>query len=209
MDVPLNVDVFCSNGQAGRTSSILLNPVSMEITHVVVKEKGEEYLVPLDQIVESTPHQVHLRCTIEQLTKMERFVRTQFLGEDELDIEGELMRSATESDANYWPYLTIEDNYLDICGQIECIPHHELAIHRGAQVQAIDGHIGSVDEFIVDPTSYHISHLVLQTGHLWGKKDITIPVSKIDRVENDIVFLEMDKESVRTLPSVKVQRGRS
>ncbi len=207
MDVPLNVDVYCSDGQAGRTSSVVLNPVSMEVTHIVIKEKGEAYLVPLDQILESTPHEVHLRCTIEQLTKMERFLRMQFLGEEELDIEGDLRRTAAESDANYWPYLTAEDNYQEMYGQVEYIPHHELAIHRGAQVQASNGHIGSVDEFIVSPTNNHISHLVLRAGHLWGKKDITIPVSNIDRIENDIVYLNMKKEDVQTLPSIKVRRG--
>jgi hypothetical protein len=66
----------------------------------------------------------------------------QFLGTEEFDVENDLRRMAAESDANYWPYRTIDDNYLEIYGKVEQIPHNELAIHRGSLVEASDGHVG-------------------------------------------------------------------
>jgi hypothetical protein len=43
-------------------------------------------------------------------------------------------------------------------------------------------------------------------GHLWGKKEVTIPVSAIDRIEEDTVYLKLDKKAVESLPSESVRR---
>ena len=209
MDIPLNVDVLCTDGPGGRSSTIILNPISMEITHVVVKDNQEEYLVPLDLITESTPTHIQLRCLVDEMVALERFVRMQFLGSEEIDLEGDLRRTATESDATYWPYNSVEDSYVEMYSQVEQIPHHELAIHRGSHVEAANGHIGQVDEFIVNPSNNHITHLILRRGHLWGKKDITISVKDIDRIEEYIVYLKLDKDEVKALPTVAVRRRNS
>jgi len=140
------------------------------------------------------------------LAKLERFVRTQFLGAEEIDIQGDLRRTAAKSDANYWPYNSIEDSYSENYGQVEQIPHHELAIHRGSHVEAADGHIGQVDEFIVYPSNNHITHLILRRGHLWGQKDIAIPVREIDTIEQDTVHLKLSKDEIKALPAVAVRR---
>jgi hypothetical protein len=66
MDVPLNADVNCADGPAGRSTTIILNPISSEVTHVVVKAGRDEFMVPLDLIVESTPSKIQLRCTNEE-----------------------------------------------------------------------------------------------------------------------------------------------
>jgi sporulation protein YlmC with PRC-barrel domain len=88
----------------------------------------------------------------------------------------------------------------------EHVPQGEVAIHRGARVEATDGHVGRVDEFLVDPVNERITHLVLREGHLWGKRDVTIPISQIDRIEQDVVYLKLDKHSVEQLPAVPVRR---
>ena len=206
MDIPLNVDVRCADGPGGRSSTIVLNPISMEITHVVVKDDQEEYLVPIDLVTESTPTHIQLRCLVSELAALERFVRMQFLGSEEIDLAANLQRTAAESDANYWPYNSLEDGYVELYGQVEQIPHHELAIHRGSRVEAINGHIGEVGEFIVNPPNSHISHLILRRGHLWGIKNITIPVEEIDRIEQDMVYLKLNKDQVKSLPAVAVRR---
>ena len=63
-----------------------------------------------------------------------------------------------------------------------------------------------VDEFLVDLADGHITHLVLREGHLWGQKDVTIPVSEIQRIEKDTVYLRLDKHDVEKLPGIPVKR---
>jgi len=73
-------------------------------------------------------------------------------------------------------------------------------------VQATNGHVGQVDEFAVDAESCHITHLVLRQGHLWGKRDITLPFSAIDHVADDVIYLKLDKAVIEQLPVVPVRR---
>jgi sporulation protein YlmC with PRC-barrel domain len=80
-----------------------------------------------------------------------------------------------------------------------------LALRRGAKVRATDGRIGQVDEFLVDPETGYITHLVLREGLPWDKKHITIPLSDVERIEEDTVYLKLDKNSVRALPSIPLK----
>ena len=89
----------------------------------------------------------------------------------------------------------------------EHIPVGEVAIRRGTSVEATDGRIGKVDEFLVHPENDVITHLVLREGHLWGKKDVTIPVSEIDKIAEEAVYLKLDKKAVEALPTVPVRRN--
>jgi hypothetical protein len=63
-----------------------------------------------------------------------------------------------------------------------------------------------VDEFLVDPENDVITHLVLREGHLWGKKDVTIPVSEIKKIAEEAVYLKLDKKAIESLPTIPVNR---
>jgi len=73
-------------------------------------------------------------------------------------------------------------------------------------VHASDGHVGTVDELVVDSEGEIITHLLMRKGHLWGKKDIAIPVSDIEEIYSDTVNLKVDKKSVKEYPIVPVKR---
>ncbi len=202
MDIPVNAEVKCADGPAGNSTSVILNPITRRVTHIVVRQKGllhMERLVPLEFVTTSTPHEIQLRCTLQELADTEAFVDVQFIPADypHMDYEAE--------EHMFWPYVHAgEDVTLPI--ETERIPPGELAVHRGAHVEAKDGHVGTVDEFLVDLSDGHISHLVLREGHLWGQKDVTIPVSEIQRIEEDTVYLKLDKHSVERLPGIPVKR---
>lgn len=205
MDIPLNAEVTCSDGTSGFSICLVINPVQKEVTHVVIETKGllgMEYMVPIDRILSSTPHQIRLRCTREELAELKPFIRSEFIGPEDSQYRYYLP-TALEREAEggfFWPYTTHEDYGMYI--GMEQFPHDELGIHRGAQVEATDGRIGRVDEFIINPDNNHITHLVLREGHLWGQKDVTIPVSDIGRIEEDTVYLKLDKRTVKEMPGI-------
>ena len=66
--------------------------------------------------------------------------------------------------------------------------------------------VGRVDEFLVDPDTRHITHLMLQEGHLWSQKNVAIPVSGIDRVEEETIYLKLGKHTVESLPATPIRR---
>jgi sporulation protein YlmC with PRC-barrel domain len=73
-------------------------------------------------------------------------------------------------------------------------------------VAARDGTLGHVGELVLNPETGHISHLVLEEGHLWAKKEVAVPVSAIDYLLEDTVYLKLDKREVESLPTVQVKR---
>ena len=73
-------------------------------------------------------------------------------------------------------------------------------------IEASDGKVGKLDELVLDPKSGEITHIQMREGHLWGKKDVAIPVADIDFSDDKTVYLKIDKNAVKALPAVKVKR---
>lgn len=196
------MQVHCADGVCGRSTYVVVNPVSEQVTHVVVREEWfphAEYLVPLDLVTESTSDTIHLRCTKEDLATQEPFTEVEY-------VEGDLPGFHYErSDFILWPYnVPEEDGVIPV--ETERVPAGELAVRRGTHVKATDGRVGQVDEFLVDPVSEHITHLILREGHLWEQKDVTIPVSEIAHIEEDTVHLKLTKKQIEALPTIPLRR---
>jgi len=202
MDIPIDAAVRCTDGNCGESIIVIFDPTTREITHFVVQEESYPHikrLVPVKFITETTPNSIQLNCSGEDLAKMDRFIEHQFIQTDKPYDQYATTRYLL------WPYAyPLENNYIDI--QLERIPPGELAIHRGAHVQAVDGSIGVVDEFLIDPITRHVTSLILREGHLWGKKDVTIPIEQVDHISDDTVFLKLDKSSIEALPAIPVKR---
>ena len=201
MDIPIDADVQCTDGVAGRSTYVVLNPVTRRVTHVVVKEDGFprlERLVPVEMVAKSSPRQIHLTCSQQGLHRLEAFIETEFL-------PGELPYAAYGLDEyRLWPYILPEDPSFPV--EHERVPPGELAVRRGSRVRATDGDVGQVDEFLVDRDTEHITHLVLREGHLWGQKDVLVPVSEIGQIDEDRVYLTLSKEEVANLPTIPTRR---
>jgi hypothetical protein len=85
------------------------------------------------------------------------------------------------------------------------VPKGEAEIRRAsAVVSADDHHLGTVEALVVD--GEEITHFVLERGHLWGRRDVTIPVGAVAKVESDTVTLRISKDDVGDLPTVRVHR---
>lgn len=201
MDIPMNAEVRCSDGLCGHTTGIIVNPITQKITHVVVKEKQSphtERLVPENYILEATPESIHLRCKDGELSAFDEFVVFRFV---QADMPPHFPLGNTTV---FWPYSVADE--ITLVSKEERVPPGELAIHRMARVEASDGFVGRVDEFLVDPVDGEITHLILREGHLWGQKDVTIPVSQIDHFGADTAYLKLDKDSIEKLPAIPVRR---
>ena len=142
----------------------------------------------------------------EKLRQMEPFIQIEYIREKMPDTGHRPEERVAPGTYWVWPYATAQRTEL-IPVEHKRIPLGELAIKRGAPVEAINGHVGRVDEFLVDSTSEHITHLVMREGHLWGKKDVVIPIKSIDHFYEDTVYLKLSKAEVEKLPTVPIRRG--
>jgi uncharacterized protein YrrD len=79
------------------------------------------------------------------------------------------------------------------------VPLGETEVARHESVHAVDGEIGRVEGFVVDPADNRVTHVLLQEGHLWGRKEVAIPVSAVASVDSGI-RLNISKKQVEGLP---------
>ncbi|MEP7133869.1 MAG: PRC-barrel domain-containing protein [Chloroflexota bacterium] len=208
MEIPLQAQVECTDGICGRSIYVLINPITDQVTGLVVREAvspNTEYIVPVDSVIETVVDTIRLRCSQAELVKMAPFVQTQFVQEQVLDYAGYRGGLYGMGSYYYMPFVTSEIR-VPVSAEHHQIPPGELAVHRGTRVEATDGVVGHVDEFVVDPGSGHITHLVMREGHLWGAKNVIIPISAMVESDEAGLFLNLDKQQIESLPTFPVHR---
>src|SRR6185369_7935304 len=77
---------------------------------------------------------------------------------------------------------------------------------KGYHLQASDGIVGHVCDFMMDDESWAIERLVVKTGHRFTGKEVLLPTSKVDRISYDesTVFVNLTKAAVETSPPHQV-----
>ncbi len=196
MDIALNAHVDCVDGRVGRVENIILNPHTERVTYVVVRGNdlaNTERLVPERLIKEASHNRVLLSVKKEKFETMKNFIQEEYIPPD-------IMLYMAEKTG--WHTGTPAAVFVEK----EAIPAGGVALHKGAKVLASDGHIGRVDEFLVENKGGRITHLILREGHLWGKKDVAIPVKEIDHYKEGEVYLKIDRARVEALPVVDVRK---
>lgn len=73
------------------------------------------------------------------------------------------------------------------------------AIITGYHIQATDGEIGHVNDFIMDDKTWEIKFIVVDTHNWFGGKKVIIPVGLIKKIEwtDSKVFLDMSMNAVK------------
>ncbi len=201
IDLPTKAEVHGSDGAVGRSTYVIGNPINHQITHLVVKSNRtpfQEYLVPVDQVEETTPNLISLKCTRNDFYEMEPFEYEEYI------------RTETPGYLS-WPYvlpigLYPEEVVSYIPVKFQIVPQGELAVRRGARVEATDGYVGQVDELLINSNNMQVTHLVLLERHILKHREITIPVSQIDHIAEDTIYLKLDRRSVEDLPTTPIQR---
>ena len=219
MRLELGTPVHCTDGAYGELADVVVDPISKRVTHVVVRPTGQEAeetrLVPV-QLVESggEPSELSLRATVAEVNGLEpvREYAYRRLGESAVsdpdwDVGIQDVLAAPYYEADFGQGLGAFPGYGPELGLIyDRVPKGEVEIRRSSDVFSADEHhLGEVDWMLVDDEG-HITHLILERGHLWGRQEVTIPIGGVAKVETDVVTLSLTKDQVGELPSIRVRR---
>jgi sporulation protein YlmC with PRC-barrel domain len=181
----MGAEASCADGPAGKVTRVIVDPATETVTHLVIEPKhwlgATGRLVPID-LVDSTAGGIRLRCTVEEFGRLEAAEETELLD----GIIGGLNAPLGGPS----PVRVIVQ---------DVVPLGEADIERGEPVQALDGAIGRVEGVRVDPGDHRVTHVLLQEGHLWGRREIVIPASAVTKVDNGI-WLNLTKKQVEDLP---------
>ena len=220
MRLDLGSPVRCSDAVFGEVTDVVVDPTTGRVTHLVVcrsHDRSETRLVPIARASpDAEAAGVVLDATVAEISELESPHESAYLRLGELppsDPDWEVGIENTYA----LPFLMPGDGFAGVPEDpdphtvvgYDRIPKGEVEIRRESAVTSADGHtVGHVDGLMV-ADDQHISHVVLQHGHLWGRREVGIPISDVDRVENDEVVLRLTRDEVGELPSVRVRRGRA
>ena len=197
----------CTDGTCGKVCRVIVDPVARAVTHLVVQPKDRlelARLVPLD-LVDASAGEIRLRCTLEEFEQFDAAEETQFVAgysDDPAYGQGQVLS---------WPYYGLGPGLAGVGPDMvppgvvyDTVPLGEVEVRRGEHVHATDGSIGRVQGLVIEPASRHVTHVLLQEGHLWGKKQVAIPISAVTRVDDEGIKLNITKQQVQDLPPVDV-----
>jgi sporulation protein YlmC with PRC-barrel domain len=200
----------------GELADVVIDPVKKRVTHLVVKPHGGggARLVSIELAQTSKEHRrdISLRCGPEELESMPNVEDFAYLR------LGEAPVSDPEWDVGVTNVLALPyyesaglTGYGGAMGQdiglvYDRVPKGEVEIRRTSSVVTGDGkYIGDVDGFLVDEDD-HITHFVLERGHLWGRREVTVPIGAVAKVESDTVTVDLSEDEIGKLPAHKVHR---
>jgi len=207
----IGAEASCTDGPCGTVTRVVVDPVAQAVTHIVVEPTGREglgRLVPLD-LVDAAADEVRLRCTIAEFEALDSAEDTQF-------VPGSGGYAAYGPEQVYaWPYYGLAGPGVpsDVGGGLafasptvtyDAVPLGEVAVHRDDPVHATDGGIGRVQGLVIDPRNHHVTHVLLQEGHLWGRKEVAIPIKAVTEVSDEGIKLSLAKHDVQDLPPVDI-----
>jgi sporulation protein YlmC with PRC-barrel domain len=206
----IGTEVRCSDGPIGKINRVIVDPVAEALTHLAVEPEHRPdlgRLVPLD-LVDTSGGEIRLRCTKAEFENLDPAEDTQIIPAS----DGYGGYGAGQ--VGYMPYYGLEGGGMAVPGlgvgygaiepqvvATDSVPLGEVEIRRGDCVQATDGDIGRVQGLVIDPGSRHVTHVLLQEGHLWGKKEVAIPISAVASTR-DGIQLTITKRQVGDLPPV-------
>jgi sporulation protein YlmC with PRC-barrel domain len=186
----IGAEVRCRDGECGEISRVVMDPVAGVVTHLVVEPRHRRQpgrLVPLD-LVEPGLAPVTLNCDLAGFADLKEAEETQFV-------------PSTAAYGGYglgrllsWPYYGLgaggmSRGRLGGGGPVsqavtyDKVPLGEVAVRRGERVHATDGEIGRVQGLVIDPGDHQVTHVLLQEGHLWGSREVAIPIGSVSEID--------------------------
>jgi PRC-barrel domain len=81
---------------------------------------------------------------------------------------------------------------------------HKTSYMRGFHIQATDGGIGHVDEFLVDET-WGVKYLVVDTSNWPGGNSVLVPASAVEKVDSPHkkIYLKLTRDQVAACESAE------
>jgi len=204
----IGAEASASDGVCGEVSRLVMDPVALTVTHLVIEPKHRREsgrLVPV-HLVDTTTGQIRLRCTTAEFDKLDPAEEIDQV--EGLDYGGGFGQA--EAVQGYGGMGGIGATGMGIGMGVghntpvvvqDVVPLGEVDVQRGESVHALDGEIGKVKGFLVDPDDNRVTHVLLQEGHLWGRKEVSIPISAVTGVDAGI-RLNITKKQVEDLPPV-------
>jgi sporulation protein YlmC with PRC-barrel domain len=215
MQLSFGKPVRCADGGFGELADVVVDPDTMRLTHLITDPpaNAEPRLIPIELAdTGAEGPDVTLRCTVaatEELASVREYRDLRVAGDPTSDAEWDvgveevLTMPSPTGGLGLGEYDGLEAS-LNI--SYDRVPKGSAELRRASSIVTTDGdYLGGVNGLQVDGTG-QITNLVLDEGHFWSRREITIPVDAVQSLETDMVTVRLSQAEVGALPSVRVRR---
>jgi len=204
--------VTCSDGLCGVLSRVVVDPIADAIAYLDVESRHRRHrghLVPISLVAGTTAKEIRLKCSKAEFDALEPAEEKEFLpdvGGQSGYASGQAISMAYFRAAGPGLIPGPARPGLDKGGEITFakLPLGDVDVRRGEHVEATDGPIGQVKGLVIDPNDHHVTHILLDEGHLWGEKTVAIPISAVKRL-GEVIWVTLSHDEIQGLPSVDVE----
>lgn len=195
VNIGIDTAVYCADKFCGYHHSFILNPVTWRVTYLVVKPQNlpptagrVERLVPFSWLAEVSPATIHLNHPLADFAQLSPFTETQYMAAD------------TSDGGMYEPLLWFPIPpaiQVSIPIKRQNLPPGEIIVNRHTQIEARNGHIGQFEQFRIMVETGQITHFIFQRGHLWERKNAILPITAVDCIEGETIYLKLNKAEIK------------
>jgi hypothetical protein len=213
MRLDLGCSVHCTDAAFGELADVIVDPISRRVTHLVVAPQGDHEhprLVSIDR-VRPGESGLALDLSTAEVEALEPLRESAYLRAGERVVADPDWDVGTEDVLALPVYQELDglgtafDPDPHVVVSYDRIPKHEVEIRRSSAVISTDGHhLGHVEGFLIGRGEQ--ADIVLERGHLWGRREVVIPASAVERVRNDSITLSLTKDQVGQLDVRRVHR---
>jgi len=213
------------NSKVGNLRQVVLDPVTSEITHLVI-EQGFIFttnkVLPIDYVVRQNEDVLYLDRSANTLD-LPDFEETYYVNPSDPDVileEGDIIPNSAIAPESVYYYPPILDTgagmyywglppYLDgdplKAVTRKNIPEDSILIAEGANVYSLDGdHVGDVYSVHMDHANKHITHFIISAGLLFPDYKL-IPVFWVNQVDEDGIRVAVTTKQLERLPEYKLE----
>ncbi len=215
----LGTSVACSDGALGELADLVIHPDTRRVTHLVVAphhHHDQARLVPFELVTpEAASKDIHLDSTTAQAHALPEAQQYAYVRIDEGPLPADDPGAVGIADVINVPMDDYGSRFArgsdqlrrSRLGDLRPDPAGEVEERQESRVVGSDGErIGRLDGLVVDEQGT-IMQLVLERGHLWGRRRVTIPADAVAQFDMDGVTLAISKSQVaKILPVGSGQR---
>jgi sporulation protein YlmC with PRC-barrel domain len=213
MRLDLGSSVQCTDAAFGELADVVVDPIARRVTHLVVAPHGHHEAARLVPIERARPAAdgLALDYSIADVEALEPVQESAYMragervvADPDWDIGAEdVLALPVYQELNGMGSAIDPDPHVMVT--YDRIPKLEVEIRRSSPVYSTDGHhLGHVEGFLVG--SGEMADIILERGHLWGRREVVIPAAAVERVENDKVTVSLTKDQVGELDVRHVHR---
>jgi sporulation protein YlmC with PRC-barrel domain len=207
MKLELGTSIRCADGATRELVDVVIDSSSSRVTHLVIRpaqHAEDARLVPISLAsrAEDGESEISLNCGAADLERFDPVHKFEILRAGERPNEDPKWDVGVEDIVvapNYAP--TAFGDYggsldSDVTISYDRVPKGEIELRHASSVYSADGHhLGSVDAVIVDDDD-RLTHLLLERGHLWWKREVALPAEAISKFESDMLTLGLTKREL-------------